>query len=379
MWYMNAEREMLVNAFKEFAEQEIRPMVSRMEEDEEYPREAIRKLGELGMLGLALDEEYGGAGADYINHALMLEEFAKVSHGFTLLAYLASTLTINVVHKMCTPEQVEKFIKPATRGEILFSIAATEPNGAYNTPEYSTVGVVDGDEIILNGSKILITNSDVADVHIVVCRTGEVNPVTNEGISLVFVPSSTPGFSVGHMEHKLGWKGSHTGQIYFDNCRIPKSYVIGEFNNVWPVFFPAMAPEFAAYGPMNLGAMEAIWEKTADFLKNRIQYGQSIWDSHESVRYEMARLWAKINCYRGSVYSAMADRNNGTFQIPTAISLKVEGEELLREVASNCIEFHGGMGTIYETGIERFYRDAKMGGVGCGSNKTFVNSIASMI
>ena len=379
MWYMTEERQILVNAFREFAENEIRPMIAKMEEQEEYPIEAIRKLGEFGMLGLGIDEEFGGAGADFINYGLMLEEFAKESHGFALLAYLASQLTIGAFYKYCTPDQVEKFIKPAIAGEKLCSIVLSEPCGVANPAEYETTGVLDGDELVINGSKILITNCEVADLHFVACRTGEFNPKTREGITLVAVPADTKGFSVGHMEHKLGWHGSHTGQVYFDNCRVPKENIIGGFNKGWtPVQF-GLAPEYSAYGPMNLGAMEACYEKTKAYLKNRIQNGVSLWKAHEVIRNEMARLWVKINNYRYAVYGTLEDRNHGENVSAQAIALKVEGEALLREVASQCIEFHGGMGTVYETGIERFYRDAKMGGLGCGSNKSMINTLSYMV
>lgn len=379
MWYMNEDREILVKAFREFAEKEIRPIVPKMEEEEAYPLEAMRKLGELGFLGLGIDEEAGGSGPDFINFGLMLEEFAKESHGFTLLAYLASQLTIGAFYKFCTPEQVEKFIKPAIRGEKLCSIVTTEPCGVSNHGEYETMGVLDGDELVINGSKILITNCDVADVHFVVCRTGEVNRTAMEGVTLAIVPGDTKGITVGHMEHKLGWHGSHTGQLYFDNCRVPKENIVGEFNKGLAVVLAGLSPEFAAYGPMNLGAMEACYEKTVNYLKNRIQCGVSLWDAHESIRHEMARIWVKISNYRHAVYGVLEERNQGENIIPQAIALKVAGEELLREIASQCIEFHGGMGTVYETGIERYYRDAKMGGLGCGSNKTMIDSLSLLL
>lgn len=379
MWYMNEERQILVNAFREFAENEIRPAVAKMEENEEYPREAIRKLGELGMLGLALEEEYGGAGTDYINFGLMLEEFAKESHGFALLAFLASRLTSNAIPKMCTPEQIERFVKPALAGEILLAIGCTEPCGILNPMEFETTAVMDGDEIVINGGKILITNCDVADYVLTWCRTGDFDPATMTGISFIAIPTKAEGFSVGHIENKLGWHGSHTGQIYFDNCRVPAENLIGEFNHGFLPVQLALAPEYSAYGPMNLGSMEACYEKTVNYLKNRIQNGVSLWDAHEVIRNEMARIWVKITNYRYAVYGVLEDRNHGAEISTQAIALKVEGEELLREIASQCIEFHGGMGTVYETGIERFYRDAKMGGLGCGSNKVMINTLSSFL
>lgn len=379
-WYMNEEREVLVKAFREFVEKEILPFVPKMEENEEYPKEILSEMGKLGMLGLCIDEEYGGAGADYVNYGLLIEEIAKESHTLGLLTFLATQLTIGMMHKECTPEQIERFVKPAINGDILLSILATEPGGAGNAPEYETRAVLDGDEWVINGGKILITNADVGDVHLALCVTAEeVDPVTMEGVSLIAIPADTPGFSVGHMESKLGWKGSHTGQIYLNDCRVPKSNLIGELNKAWQWVNLALAPEFATYGPMNLGSMEAVFEKTLSFLKGRMQGGKSLWDAHQVARNDMAKMWISIDNYRGAVYSALENRNRGENIIPQAIALKVEGEQLLQHIASQCIELHGGTGTIYETGIERYYRDAKMGALGCASNKTLIDTLSAFL
>lgn len=379
MWYMNEERQVLVNAFREFAVNEIRPFVDKMEREDAFPADALRKLGELGMLGLGMDESVGGAGADYINFGLMMEEFAKESHCFALLAYLVSQLTIGAFYKLCTPEQIEKFIKPALTGEKLCGVVVTEPSGVSNYPEHETRGVLDGDDIVINGTKVLITGADEMDLFFMVCKTGEVNMETYEGITFFIFPADTEGYSVGHIENKLGWNGSHTGQVYYDNCRVPQANIIGEFNKGMLPFALSLGPEFAAYGPMNLGAMQRCYDMTVEYLKNRMRGGVSLWDTHEVIRNEMARIWIKINNYRHATYGILQNRNDGKDITAEAIAIKVEGEELLREIASQCIEFHGGMGTVYETGVERFYRDAKMGGLGCGSNKTMVNTLSSML
>lgn len=380
MWYMNEDREMLANAFREFAEKEIRPFIPKMEEKEEHPKELLAKMGELGMLGLCIDEEYGGAGADFVNYGLMLEEVSKESHSFGLLTFLATQLTIGLIHKLCTPEQVDKFVKPAINGEILLSIVATEPGGASNAPEYETRAVLDGDEWVINGGKILITNADTADVHLVQCVTGDkVDPITMDGVSLIAIPANTKGFTVGHMEKKLGWKGSHTGQVYFNDCRVPKDNLIGELNKAQMTIQLILGSEFSAYGPMNLGSMEAVYEKTMSFVKSRMQGGKSLWDTHQVLRNDMAKMWIKIDNYRNAVYSVLENRNRGENIIAQSIALKVEGEEILEHIASQCIELHGGTGTVYETGIERYYRDAKMGALGCGSNKTMIDSLSGLI
>jgi len=379
MWYMTEEREMLVKMLREFAEKEIRPAVPEMEKGA-YPRELLKKLGQLGLLGLVVGEEYGGSGEDWISYGLMLEEFAKVSSTFALLTDLSSDITIGLIHKYCTPEQVEMFVKPALRGDILLSFYSTEPCGIFNVSEYETRAVLDGDEWVINGGKIFSTNSDVADVNIIACVTADkVDPVTQEGISWFAIPASDPGYSVGHIENKLGWKGSHTGQVYLNDCRVPRNYQIGPLNKGVPLLTANLVPGYCAYGAFALGSMEAVFAKTKGYLQGRIQGGKSLWDTHQVIRNDMANMWILIENFRGAVFSALENRNRGENIFNQAIGLKVEGEKLMEHVASQCIELHGGVGTVYETGIERFYRDAKMLSVGCGSNKTLVDLLSYFI
>ncbi len=381
MWYMNEERELLVKAFREFAEQEIRPIVDKMEKQDEYPVEALRTMGQLGFIGLGIDQRgVGGEAADYVNFGLMIEECAKVSHGFALLAYAAQT-ALGLYEKVFTPEQIETIMKPALAGKLIISDPINEPCGIFNPAEYETTAVLDGDEWVINGCKVLISSIDVADLHIAVCRTSEkFDPVTMRGLSAFAIPANTPGIEIGHIEDKLGWHGSRTGTIYFNDVRIPKENLVGELDNIWgPVLLGRFSQEIVAYGPMNLGAMETCFEKTKHFLQNRIQNGVSLWDAHEVIRNDMARIWIKITNYRNAVYAVLEEKNRGEDVFASAIALKVEGEALLRNITSDCIDFHGGTGTVYETDVERFYRDAKMGAIGCGSVKTYINTLSSMI
>lgn len=382
MWYMNEDRQILVNAFREFAQNEVRPAAAKMEENEEFPLEAIKKLGELGMLSFCVDEELGGAGMDYVTKGLLIEELSKESHGFALLTHLQTELTTCAIAPVCTPEQIERFVKPAMAGEILLGIGFTEPTGANNMFEYEANAVMDGDEVVINGGKILITACDKADYIITCVRTGEFDPATMSGVTMVAIPTNAEGYVVGHMEKKLGWKGSHTGQVYFNNIRVPKENLIGGWNGGVVPVLAVINQAHTVYGPMNLGAMEACFDKTLNYLKNRVQCGVSLWDAHEVIRNEMARLHVKITNYRYAVYSALEERNRGADYATVealAIALKVAGEELLAEVAGQCIEFQGGMGTVYETGIERYYRDGKMGALGCGSNKALINTLSTML
>lgn len=379
MWYMTDERKVLQKTFREFAEKEIRPFVPQMEQEEKYPRQILRKMGKLNYLGLATERKYGGDGKDYIHLGLLLEEVSKVSHTMGLLTFVASQLTVGVIKDVCTPEQIEKWVKPALRGDLLMSMANDEAAGSGNISEFETTAKLVDDKWVVNGSKIFITNADMADLHVVTCITDKVNPKTLNGASLIAVPADADGVEVGHMENKLGWHGSHTGQLYFNNVHVPKENLIGPLNQGYNLEGGNLLNEITAYGPMDLGAAESVWQETKHYLQHRMQGKLSIWDAHESARDEMSDLWCQINNFRNTVYSVLNDRNNGENVVQQAIGIKIQGEQLLEHVVSECIELHGGIGTIYETGLERFYRDAKMASVGCGSDKVLLSMLSQMI
>ncbi|MGI5927962.1 MAG: acyl-CoA dehydrogenase family protein, partial [Thermacetogeniaceae bacterium] len=268
MWYMNEERKMLQKMIKEFTQNEIKPFIAQMEENDTYPKEILKKLGELGVLGLCLDEKYGGSGEDWISMGIVLEEIAKESNTVALLTALASDITAHMIAPYCTPEQIEKFIKPAVKGEILLANWATEPCGIFNIGEYETTAVLEGDEWVVNGGKIFATNAGQCDYAFVVCRTNEnANAAAMDGWSWIMIPANSDGFKVGHIENKLGWKGSSTGQVYFNNVRVPKENLIGEKDKAFQYLVERLVPGYCLYGAWTLGSAEGVYEKTKKFLQ----------------------------------------------------------------------------------------------------------------
>ena len=378
MWYMNEDRKMLQEMAADFTKNEVKPFIPNMERDE-YPREIISKMGEHGLLGLNHDEKYGGSGCDWINFGIVIEEVAKESSTMALLTSLATEITVTMIEKLCTQEQVEKFVKPAIKGDILLAVWATEPCGVFNLEEYETTAVRDGDNWIINGGKIFATNGSVADYGITLVKTGDFNAETMEGLTFFMIPTDIEGFSSGHAEHKLGWKGTDTNQVYFDNIKIPDNYRIGEIGTAAPILVHDMIAGLSLYGAFTLGSAEGVFEKTRKFLSERIQNGRSLWDTHQVIRNDMAKLWIKIENFRASVYTVLDLQNKGVDITTQAIALKVQGTELMNEVAKECIFLHGGTGTIVETDIERYFRDSVMTGIGCGSNKTLIDFLSNYI
>lgn len=370
-WYMNEERVMLQNAIREFAQTRVRPHVDKMEKEEADAKELILEMGKLGFFALGKDEKYGGVGVDWIDVMILMEELAKESHTVGILALIQNIL-INEIMRGGTEEQIQKYAIPAMNGEILLGMACNEPTGAFFFDGYSTRAVKDGDDWVINGNKCLITQVDTADVFLVAALTADhVNMATGEGYATFIVPADDKGISIGHIEHKVGWHGSHTGTMYFENIRVSDDARIPTLS---------LAPSDGLggmYGALDLGGAEKCLEKAIEILKGRVQDGGlSLWDAHEVIRNNCAELTVKISAFKNAIFGHAMNMNVGGHTFTDDFALKIEGAKLLEYVAGECMILAGGAGMVYETGIERYYRDVKLTEVGCGSNKTELGVIA---
>lgn len=381
MWYMTEERQMLQKMMEEFVQNEIVPFIPEMEKNDTYPREIFRKLGQMGILGLCSDPEYGGQGRDFVSFGIALEEISKASNVMGLLTCLNADWIAGSIAPDCTPEQVEKYIKPAIAGEKILAGYCTEPCGIFNFPEYQTVAVPDGEDAwIVNGTKVLGTNNGVCDAFFFVCRTGEVDPMTMQGATMFMIEADREGVKFGRNEHKLGWHGSNTGTLYLDNVRVTKADLVGQLDGaVFSQYFKGQTDGLGDYGIMGLGSCEKVWNQTRKFLGERIQQGKSLWDTHQHIRITMAEMWMQIENLRSASYAVLEGRNAGEDVFGRGVALKTEAVRLLREVTAKCIILHGGTGTVVETDIERYYRDSPMISVGCGSIMTLADQLTYRI
>lgn len=379
MWYVTEERQLMQNIVKEFAEKEIKPFVEEMDRDDKYPRHLLKRMGELGILGIPFPEEVGGTGPDWVTFGMAVEEVAKVDNTVALLLMLSSSICTDAVYHVGTKEQIEKWVRPSIAGDINFAYTLTEPAGIFNWSEHQTRAVLDGNHWIINGGKIFCTNAGNADYYITIVQTSKPNLVTMEGCSYIMVPKDALGFEVGHIENKLGWHGSSTGQIYFRNCLVPKENLLGPKDKIMPIVMSNLSAEFAIFGAMCLGSSVGVYEKTCKYVKERMQLGKSLFDSHQLVRCQLAEMWAKIEMYRGGLYQTLEMMNMGMNATPYAVSAKIQGSRLLESIASQCVEMHGGNGTVFENGIERYYRDAKMNHIGGGATPVLVDWLSKII
>ncbi len=380
MWYMNDEREAVLATAREFALTEVAPKALEIDREDRFPMELFKRAGELGLLGITVPEADGGLGMDQTTNALVLEEIAKVSPVLTIAMGAHILLAGGIIEMLGTPEQRAKWLAPAATGEIVLSCGQTEAVGGDDQGEYTTRAVRDGDEWVINGGKVLVSNIGVADYYVIIAVTAEhPDPVTKTGLTAFVVPAGTPGFGVGKDEHKLGWHGSATGSLSFTDCRVPAENMLGVEGQALQAMFISATAEFLSCGPVSLGIAEGAYEMAKEYSMQRIQMGQTQFDRFQVTRHKLVKMYTEIESLRALVYSTYAQRDAGELELARGRLLKVEGSRVAEEVGREAIQIFGGVGVIRETGVERFWRDGKVMAIGGASAEALVEGVAQMM
>ncbi|TGE37022.1 acyl-CoA dehydrogenase [Desulfosporosinus fructosivorans] len=380
MWYMNEERQLMLNVARDFVEKEVKPVAMQIDRTSEFPMKLFKRAGELGLLGVTVSEEYGGLGGDQTTLALIMEEIAKSLPVLTVAMGAHSLLAGGLLDMLGTPQQKNKYLAPAASGEIILACGSTEAVGGSNQIEFTTRAVLEGDEWVLNGGKVLISNIGVADVYVVLAITAEkIDPVTRGGFSAFIIEANTPGLNVGKAEHKLGWHGSATGSISFKNCHLPKESLLGPLGGCMQAMFVSATAEFLSCGPVSLGVAEGAYEMALKYSMEREQCGQSMFDRFQVTRHKLVKMYTEIESLRSLVYSTYANRDQGELCLATGRMLKIKGAEVSEYVSREAIQLFGGVGTVVDTGVERFWRDAKVMAIGGASVEALMDNIATLI
>lgn len=378
-WYMNEDRELMLNVAKEFAEKEVKPEALKIDETDEFPMRLFKRAGELGLLGITISEECGGLGLDHTTAALIYEELAKVSPVLTVNMGAHSMLAGGLLEMLGTPEQKQKYLTKAATGEYILACGSTEAVGGDNHVEFTSKAVLDGDEWVINGGKVLISNTRVADVYIFFIPTSQVDPVTREGLSAFIVEKDNPGLCFGEWEHKLGWHGSATGSISFQDLRIPKENLLGQVGKCMMATMVSCTNEFLGCGPVGLGIAEAAYDMALQYSLERIQRGMPMYDRFQVTKFKLVKMRTMIEELRAFVYSTYAMKDRGELMLCEGRMMKIRGSEIAEEVCREAIQIFGGVGVIRETGIERFWRDAKVLAIGGASVEALEDFIGNMI
>lgn len=380
MFYMTEERQLMVNITKEFMEKEARPVVLEHEKQEKFPFELYKRASELGLLGIPFPESHGGLGSDWTTFALVVEEIGKVMPILAIAIGSSSVLAGGLVETAGTPEQIEKYMIPANQGDIIFAGAFTEATGGSNFFEMQGNAVQDGDEWVINSTKLFITNAGgAADVYLVLVRTGELEPATATGFSFFFVEKGTPGFTTAPPEIKMGFHGSNSGVVTLKDVRVPKENLLGKAGDGLKYLIVNSPDEFMLAGALCLGMAEGAYDMALSYSMQRMQHGKSMFDNYQVTRHKLADMKLEIETLRSLIYTAYEMRDAGTMPMEWGRMLKIKASKVAEYVAGEAIQLHGGVGVIFGTGVERFWRDAKINQIAGGSLEACRESIASAI
>lgn len=342
---------------REFAETAVAPMAAENDRQHRFPEELLPKLAELNLLGVPFPEEFGGAGADNVSYAIVIEELSRVDASVGVIVSAHTSLGTWPIYQFGSQEQKDKYLRKLLTGEMLGAFALTEPGAGTDAAAGRTTAVLEGNEWVLNGSKIFITNGGYADVYVVTAMTD--SSKGTKGISAFLVDKDAPGFSVGEKEHKMGIKASSTTPLYFSNCRIPQENLLGKPGEGFKIAMQTLDGGRIGIAAQALGIAQGAFEAAINYSKERVQFGKPI-SAQQAIQWMIADMAVEIDAARLLVYRAAWNKDNGLPYSKEAAMAKVFAAEASSRVASRAIQIHGGYGYTENYPVERAYRDAKI-------------------
>ncbi|MBO7278879.1 MAG: acyl-CoA dehydrogenase [Bacteroidales bacterium] len=354
---LNKTQALFRQMIREFADKEVKPLAAEIDEQERFPMETVKKMAELGIFGIPLPTEYGGAGGDNIMYSIAVEELSRVCGTTGVVVSAHTSLCLAPIFEHGTEEQKRKYLPKLASGEWLGAFGLTEPNAGTDASAQQTTAVLEGDEWVLNGNKIFITNAGYAHVYVVFAMTDKSKGV--KGISAFIVEADTPGFSVGKKELKLGIRGSATAELIFDNCRIPKDNLLGKLGGGFGIAMKTLDGGRVGIASQALGIAQGAMDETVRYTKERKQFGKSL-SAFQNTQFQMADLQTKVEASRLLVRSAAFKKDMGQPYSADAAMAKLFAAETAMEVTTKAVQFHGGYGYTREYPVERMMRDAKI-------------------
>jgi len=350
------EQEMMRKMVRDFAQTEIAPFVEKMEEGE-FPREILRKMGELGLMGIPVPEEYGGSEMDFISYIIAIHEISKVSATVGVILSVHTSVGTNPILYFGTEEQKKKYVPNLAAGEYLGAFCLTEPSAGSDAASLKTRAVKKDGHYVLNGSKVFITNGGEADVYIVFAST---NPEAGtKGVSAFIVEKDTPGFIVGKDEHKMGLYGSRTVQLTFEDMKVPAENLLGQEGEGFKIAMSNLDSGRIGIAAQALGIAEAALEAATDYAKERVQFGKPI-AAQQGVGFKLADMATSVEAAKLLIYRAAQLRSEGQKCGIEASMAKLFTSRTAVEVTTEAIQVFGGYGYTKDYPVERYFRDAKV-------------------
>ncbi len=355
------EHEQFRDSVSKFIDSEITPHYHQWENDGQVSREIWRKMGEQGYLVASMPEEFGGVGADHLYSIIIGEEMCKKCYSAGVGFGLHSDIIVPYIIQHGTQTQKEKYLPGTLSGEIITAIAMTEPGTGSDLQGVQTRAVVDGDDYVINGSKTFISNGQLADLVIVVCKT-------ENGFSLILVEAEAPGFSKGSNLEKIGMKAQDTSELFFDDCRVPRSNVLGPEHMGFLVLMQELPQERIGIASGAICVAESILEETVEYVKERKAFGRPI-ASFQNTQFELAQLDSEVTAIRVFVDHCLLLHGDKKLDDVTAAKAKLLATELQKKVVDRCLQLHGGYGYMWEYRVARMYADTRVSTIYGGTSE----------
>lgn len=354
---LTKEQEYVRQMVREFAIKEVKPLAAEIDQTERFPTETVEKMARYHMLGIPVSTEFGGAGGDNLSYAITVEELSKVCGSTGVIVSAHTSLCAAPIDMFGTLEQKNKYLVPLAKGEKLGAFGLTEPNAGTDASGQQTTATLDGDNYVLNGSKIFITNGGVADTFVVFAMTDKTKGT--RGISAFIIEKEFKGFSIGKHEDKLGIRASSTTELVFENCLVPKENLLGKEGKGFGIAMKTLDGGRIGIAAQALGIAGGALEEAAKYMKERKQFGKPL-SAFQGLQWMMAELDVKVEAAKLLVYKAAWNKDNGLPYSVEAARAKLFASETAMEVTTKAVQIFGGYGYTKEYPVERMMRDAKI-------------------
>jgi acyl-CoA dehydrogenase len=373
--YFRDEHRMFREQLRRFVDEEIKPNAEVWEQEGATPRSVLRRMGELGFLGIRYPEAYGGSEMDTVASAILAEELGKSTFGgFAITVLVHTDMASPHLANFGNEAQLKRWLPDLVAGRKISAVAVTEPDAGSDVAAIRTHARRDGDDFVLNGSKMFITNGVHADLYFVAAKT-DLTVKGTRGISIFAVERGAPGFSVGRALKKQGWLSSDTAELIFDDCRIPASHMLGRENGGFYSIMRNFQNERLVLGAQAMGEAQAAIALTLDWVAQRRAFGTPLWEK-QAIRQRLAMLAARVEAARQLVYHCAWLDAQGRDCVKEVSMVKALCGELVNDVMYDCQQFHGGAGYLRETTIERMVRDARVQSIGGGTTEVMLEEVA---
>jgi butyryl-CoA dehydrogenase len=351
------EQRMIREVARDFAEREVRPIAAEIDRDARFPHETIKRMGELGLMGILVPERWGGAGGDAVSYAVVMEEIARVCGSHAVVLSVNASLFCDPIYKYGTDAQRERFLRPVAAGHEIGCFALTEPQAGSDATNQHTVAIRDGDHYVVNGRKVFVTNGREASTALVFVQTDPAKG--SHGISALLVEKSRRGFLVPKTEEKLGIRASDTAELVFEDCRVPVDNRLGEEGQGFKIAMSSLDGGRIGIAAQALGLAVGAYERSLAYARERKSFGVPI-GHHQMVQWMLADMAVAIDGARLLIWRAASLKDAGRPFSTQAAMAKLFAADMAMRVTTDAVQVHGGYGFIKEYEVERFFRDAKI-------------------